>query len=257
MDRALVKFKYKTFLVGFLFPVLCYGEPTTNALSNLTAKAWLVADDSGKVINGVNTTDIRSIASISKLMTAMVVLDAKQSLDEQLTFKKQQITRLEAIDLAIVRSDNEAAQLLCETYINGYYACIQAMNRKAEELGMINTKFIEPTGLSVFNVSTAEELIKLVTAASKYPEIVKASNSPTVKVKLTNKKKTFFQEFRNTNPLVFTKNLIVSKTGWITASGGCIVMMLETAHGIRTIVLLGSKNTKTRIPEANQLATFF
>lgn len=256
MDRALARLLHKIFVSIVVCPLL-FGAKAANALPNLTAKAWLVADDSGKVIDGVNTTDIRSIASISKLMTAMVVLDSKQPLDEQLTFKKQQITRLEALELAIVRSDNDAALLLCETYIHGYHACIKAMNDKAQELDMNNTKFIEPTGLSVFNVSTAEELIKLVSAASKYPEIVKASNSPTVKVKLVNKKKTFLQEFNNTNPLVATKNFIVSKTGFISKSGGCIVMMLETAKGIRTVILLGSKDTKTRIPEANSIIRFF
>jgi len=226
-------------------------------MPNITAKAWLVADDNGAVIEGVNTKDVRSIASISKLMTAMVVLDSKQPLDEVIKFGKLSVTRLELIQLAVTRSDNQAAMLLCETYINGYHACIRAMNDKAEQLEMPNTKFIEPTGLSIFNVSTAEELIKLVKAASQYPEIVQASNSQIVKVKVTTKNKTFWQEFRNTNPLVATKDFIVSKTGWITASGGCIVMMLETAKGIRTIVLLGSKNTKTRIPEASLISSLY
>lgn len=187
----------------------------------------------------------------------MVVLDEKQPLDEILTLRKQPITRLEAIQLAVTHSDNEAATLLCETYIHGYHACIHAMNRKADQLGMMNTNFIEPTGLSVFNVSTAEELLKLVHAASKYPEIVNASNSPIVKVKVTTKKKTFWQEFRNTNPLVATKDFIISKTGFISKSGGCIVMMLETARGIRTIVLLGSRDTKTRIPEAHLISSLY
>lgn len=248
---------YKKIGVGLLSSILIYGMSNAYTLPKVTAKAWLVADDSGTVIEGINTTDIRSIASITKLMTAMVVLDAKQPLDEKLKFKNQYITRLQALELAIVRSSNEASHLLCETYINGYNSCIQSMNRKAQNLDMPNTKFIEPTGLSVFNVSTAEELIKLVNEASKYPEIVNASNTPVVKIKVTSKNKTFWQEFRNTNPLVLTKNFIVSKTGFISNSGGCIVMMLETAKGIRTVVLLGSKNTKTRIPEASLISSLY
>lgn len=257
MGRALVGSKYKNLFVGIIFPLLCYGATTTNAMPNITAQAWLVADDNGTVLQGVNTKDVRSIASISKLMTAMVVLDSKQSLDEILNFKNQQRTRLELIQLAVTKSDNEAARLLCEKYINGYYACIHAMNEKAENLNMPNTKFIEPTGLSIFNVSTAEELIKLVQAASQYPEIVHASKTEIVKLKVVGKNKTFWQEFRNTNPLVATKNFIVSKTGFISKSGGCIVMMLETANGIRTVILLGSKNTKTRIPEASLISSLY
>jgi len=253
----LVRFSRKHIAIAILFPLFLLGGKTANALPNVTAKAWLVADDNGKTIEGVNTTDIRSIASISKLMTAMVVLDAKLPLEEILKFKNQQITRLEVLELAIVHSDNQAALLLCESYPTGYHSCIRAMNQKAQELEMPNTRFLEPTGLSIFNVSTAEELVKLVSAASKYPEIVKASNSSVVQIKVTNKKKSLLQEFRNTNPLVATKNFIVSKTGFISKSGGCIVMMLETANGIRTVILLGSKNTKTRIPEANQLSTSF
>ena len=226
-------------------------------MPNITAKAWLVADDNGTVIEGINTKDIRSIASISKLMTAMVVLDVKQPLDEIIQVGKLSVTRLEAIQLAVTRSDNQAAIALCENYIYGYHACIRSMNDKAEQLNMPNTKFIEPTGLSVFNVSTAEELIKLVNAASKYPEIVNASNSPVVKVKVVTKKNTFWQEFRNTNPLDATKDFIISKTGFISKSGGCIVMMLETAKGIRTVVLLGSKDMKTRIPEAASIIRNF
>ena len=176
----LARLLHKIFNIFVICPLL-FGATSANALPNVTAKAWLVADDNGNVIEGVNTKDVRSIASISKLMTAMVVLDSKQPLDEILTLRKLKLTRLEVIQLAVTRSDNEAAKLLCDSYIDGYHACISAMNRKADELDMKNTNFIEPTGLSIFNVSTAEELIKLVMAASKYSEIVKASNSRIIK----------------------------------------------------------------------------
>jgi D-alanyl-D-alanine endopeptidase (penicillin-binding protein 7) len=117
---------------------------------------------------------------------------------------------------------------------------------------MYDTKYIEPTGLSVFNVSTAEDLVKLVIAASKYQIINEDSNKESIKMSV-GKKKT--AHFGNTNRLVGKGHeFIVSKTGWITKSGGCIVMMLTTERGIRTVVLLGSKNTKTRIPEAKMIA---
>jgi D-alanyl-D-alanine endopeptidase (penicillin-binding protein 7) len=127
------------------------------------------------------------------------------------------------------------------------------MNEKAHYLGMINTRLVDPTGLGVMNSSTAYDLVKLVRTAELYPEIVEASKMSEVKIK--HKKK--FIVFKNTNPLVATKEFIVSKTGYIRAAGGCIVMMVDTELGKRIVVLLNSKNTKTRIPEARMLATNF
>ena len=219
-----------------IFPLICNALP-------ITAKSWLVADNDGNVIQSENINEIRSIASITKLMTVMVVLDAHQDLDQYI----KPYTRRELIQLALVKSDNNATQLLCKHYPGGNAECVKAMNIKAHFLNMPNTKFIEPTGLSVFNVSTATELIKLVSAASKYPEIVETSKTSQVKIKI--RKKWFI--FNNTNPIIGKRlEFIVSKTGWITASGGCIVMMLNTDVGKRIVILLGSKNTKTRIPEA-------
>ena len=216
-------------------------------LPTLTAKSWLVADGQGKVLDSKNPDEIRSIASITKLMTAMVVLDAKQPLGELIGL----FTREQLIDMAIINSDNKASLILCEKYPGGPAECHKAMNAKARELGMPNTKFIEASGLSVFNVSTATDLIKLVIEASKYPEIVEASQTSEIKIKV----KKHWLTFRNTNPIIGKKHkFIVSKTGYINASGGCIVMMLDTDVGQRIVVLLGSKNTRTRIPEAEFIA---
>lgn len=214
----------------------------------VTANSWLVADSNGKVLQSENIEQVRPIASISKLMTAMVVLDANQDLDEKLgTY-----TRQELLQLALVKSDNKAAQELCNSYPSGKEHCIQAMNLKAKLLGLENTRFIEPTGLSVFNVSTAKELVILVQEAQKYEQIVNASKSSQVKIKLKKK----WIVFNNTNPIIGKRhNFIVSKTGYISASGGCIVMMLDTDIGRRIVVVLGSKNTHTRIPEAEFIAT--
>lgn len=192
--------------------------------TEITAKSWLVVDN-GQIINGKNSTEVRSIGSITKLMTVMVYLDAYKSL----TLRIDQ----DLVQRALVSSDNRAAQRLCETYPGGRGDCIFMMNLKAKELGLTHTKFIEPTGLSVFNISNAEELIKLVQAASNYPEIVKASNTKN----------------RNTNPLVGKQKFQVSKTGFINAAGGCIVAMQER----KIVVILGSKNTHTRIPELETL----
>ena len=218
-----------------------------NAIS-ITANSWLVADGNGTILQSSNIEQVRPIASISKLMTAMVVLDANQDLEESIG----QYTRHQLLQLALVKSDNVAAQTLCDNYPHGKDQCVRAMNMKARALGLDNTHFLEPTGLSIFNVSTAKELVVMVQEAQKYSEIVDASKSSQVKIKI--KKKWLI--FNNTNPIIGKRhNFIVSKTGYIRASGGCIVMMLDTDIGRRIVVVLGSKNTHTRIPEAEFIAT--
>ncbi len=223
----------------------------TAAAKDITATSWLVATGDGEVIHSENMYENRSIASITKLMTVMVVLDAHQELDQYI----ESYTRRELIQLAIVHSDNRASETLCHNYPGGRTQCVQAMNEKARNLGMIDSRFVDPTGLGVMNSSTAYDLIKMVRAAELYPEIVKASKMTEVKIEKSTKKKKRYLVFKNTNPLVATKNFIVSKTGYIRASGGCIVMMLDTDAGRRIVVLLNSKNTRTRIPEANLIST--
>ena len=214
----------------------------------ITATSWLVADGNGKIIDGENTNQQRSIASITKLVTAMVVLDAKQDLTEYI----KPYTRGEMIQLALVKSDNKSSLDLCKHYPGGSAACVRAMNEKVKLLGMTRTQFVEASGLSVMNVSTAEELVKIVTEAAKYPEIILASRTSNVRIKIKKK----WLVFRNTNPIIGKRHdFVVSKTGFINASGGCIVMMIDTDVGRKIVVVLGSKNTYTRIPEAEFIST--
>ena len=213
--------------------------------TDITATSWLVTDYKGKIINGENYREIRPVASVTKLMTAMVVLDANQDLDQKIKLH----TRRELIGLAITRSDNRAANILCESYPGGKNECVKAMNRKAKLLGLDYTQYHEPTGLSSMNVSTAEELVDIVLEASKYPEIVAASKSTTT---IQDKKRAV--SFNNTNPITRKRDdIIVSKTGWIRASGGCLVMLVDTDLGKRVIVVLNSKTIKTRVPDAEYL----
>jgi len=235
-------------MIKFLLALLTLSFSLTAFAMNITATSWLVADGEGRIIESENIYQDRSIASITKLMTAIVVLDARQDLDQYI----KPYTRRELLQLAIVHSDNRASELLCQNYPNGRSQCINAMNEKARSLGMINTKFIDPTGLGVMNVSTAYDLIKLVRAAEHYQEIVDASGMSEVKIKIRKK----YLIFRNTNPIIGKRHeFVVSKTGWTRAAGGCIVMMLDTDVGRRIVVVLGSKNTHTRIPEAEFIAT--
>ena len=177
----------------------------------------------------------------------MVVLDSNQNLNELIGI----YTRRQLIQLALIKSDNKAAIALCDNYRGGRPACINAMNVKAHDLEMYNTKFVEASGLSVMNVSTADDLIKLVQAAQHYSEIVEASRTGSMKMRA--KKRILV--VNNTNPLVtkLTTQFLVSKTGFLNRAGGCVVMMVDTTSGRRIIVLLGSKNTHTRIPEAQSI----
>jgi serine-type D-Ala-D-Ala endopeptidase (penicillin-binding protein 7) len=231
----------------------------------ITAKSFLVTDIDGDVILEKNADQVRPIASITKLMTAMVVLDANQDLDEplhinfklrgkyhtQLPLAVRDLPRRTLMDLALVKSDNLAAYTLCEYYPGGVDQCVRAMNIKAAMLHLIHTQYADPTGLDPNNVSTARDLAQLVLVARHYQPITEASGMPSVSVKV---KKRWWQ-FGNTNPLVKrTNDVRVSKTGYIGSSGGCVVMLLDTNLGERVIVLLGSKNTRTRFPEAEKIA---
>ena len=217
------------------------------ATEKITAQSWLVADGDGHVLDGQNIGHQRSIASITKLMTVMVVLDAKQNLNEKIG----NYTRRVMIQLALVKSDNAQSERLCTAYPGGKVACVRDMNQKAQSLGLTNTRYVDPTGLGVMNISTAEELIKLVIAAQHYPDIVFASQLSEIQIQIRKK----WLVFRNTNPIIGKRyHFVVSKTGYIRAAGGCIVMMLDTDVGRRIVVVLGSKNTHTRIPEAEFIA---
>lgn len=244
----------KTLFTLCIMVVFGHTNVRADDLKTITAQSWLVADSNGKILNGKNTDDVRAIASITKLMTVMVVLDAKQPLSEVVSRKlfNRPLTRRELIELAIVKSNNDAAAILGDSYPGGNKKFVDVMNEKALSLGMISTFFSDPTGRMHTNTSTAEDLIKMVRAASTYPIIVEDSNKDKI-VWNESKKKTLV--FPNTNSLV-GKGLefMVSKTGFINKAGGCIVMMLNTDYGIRTVVLLGSKDTRTRIPEAYTLA---
>jgi D-alanyl-D-alanine carboxypeptidase len=255
-----MKFILSSLLLAFT--LAANAAPVQN---NITAKSFLVVDDHGQELLAKNADHVQPIASITKLMTALVVLDSHQNLDEDLAlnFKLagryhtklprnlKTLTRRELLELAIVKSDNFAAYTLCQHHWGGVDRCIADMNHMAVELRMTNTRFADPTGLDPANVSNARDLVKLVIAASEHREITEASGKPKVSIQVKRR----WWQFGNTNPLVRRgDNIKVSKTGYIGASGGCIVMLLDTEVGERIVVLLNSKNTRTRIPEAAKIA---
>lgn len=219
---------------------------------NILAKSWLIADANGFVTEQENSEVVQPIASITKLMTAMVVLDSNESLTQTVTmskFRGMVVTRQQLLDLAIIHSDNQAADMLCKIYRRGYDNCIADMNHKAAVLGMINTEFHDSTGLDNRNTSNAIDLLKLLQAAEHYPVITHASTQTVVELV----KKKYRWNFKNTNPLVARYKVVVSKTGYVRLSGGCLVMSVVVDGTKKYFVVLNSKTTRTRIHDMETL----
>lgn len=215
--------------------------------------SYIVADGNGAILDEKHSNVVRPIASITKLMLGSLV--SSQDLTEELTIpklrtvsskiprKQLMMSRRDLLLLSLVKSDNFASQILCENLPN----CVMQMNAKARSLDMLDTEFVEPTGLSKQNVSTAGDLLKLLMAVSSDTILSEFSSSPKARVssgKLT---------VSNTNPLTSKLNVLMSKTGFTNPAGGCIVMIVQSPVGQRILVLLGSRNTKTRIPEIEKL----
>jgi serine-type D-Ala-D-Ala endopeptidase (penicillin-binding protein 7) len=224
--------------------------------ANILAKSWLIADGEGNILESENIEVKQPIASITKLMTAIVVLDANENMTSEIPGKRLRgltVNRQQLLELAVIKSDNQAADMLCKIYRRGYSGCIEDMNHKAKILGMYDTEFRDSTGLNNGNVSTARDLIILLKAAEKYPGIVHASNQSVSELVNSRKRKIIKWKFTNTNPLVTKYNVIVSKTGYVRASGGCLVMSVYVKGQKKLFVVLNSKTTRTRIHDMEQL----
>ena len=215
-----------------------------------------------------NSDATAPIASITKLMTAMVVLDAQLPLDEEICIDVADIdtvkgthsrlrigmtlSRSELLKLALMASENRAASALARSYPGGYNAAIAAMNAKARELGMHDTRFLDPTGLSSNNVSTAYDLVKMVAAARDYALIHQYTTAASHSVDGWRGRE---MRFVNTNPLVRNASwdIGVSKTGYISEAGRCLVMEATINRRPVIIVLLDSWGKFTRVGDANRV----
>ena len=234
-------------ITRFILLLLCLLSVTPATAVGITAASWAVADSSGSVIIQKNADQVRSIASITKLVTVMTVIDARQDMTERLGL----FTRRQLIDLTLVRSDNKASVTLCQYYPGGTSRCISEMNRKVRTMGLVNTHFVEPTGLSVMNVSTARELISIILAAGNYPEISEAASTKIILIRTHRG----VYSYRNTNHEIGIKyKFLVSKTGYINASGWNVAVSIRMAEDLRVVVVLGSRSKDTRVPEAVKLA---
>jgi len=261
-----------------------YGSPSSGDLDLRSAAVLVIDQNTGEALYAKNPDVATPIASITKLMTSMVVLDAGLAMAEEITVGMDDVDRLkhtgsrlalgtrltreELLNLALIASENRAAAALSRAYPGGRDAFVRAMNRKAAVLGMSNTWFVDGTGLNSNNRSTAADLAKLVNAAYDYPTIRRITSTgqygisvpgrQTVKVKEHGKVRRVSREvmrrvaFTNTNALTRNPswNIGVSKTGFINEAGHCLVMQADIGERQVIMVLLDSWGKMSRIGDA-------
>lgn len=235
----------------------------------LKSSAALVVDQAGgRTLFAKNVDHVVPIASITKLMTAMVTLDAGLPLAERIVITEEdkdqikgtrsrlrigtELSRRDLLHLALMASENRAAEALSRVYPGGTRAFVAAMNQKAVELGMWRTRFVDGTGLSSDNVSTAQDLTKMVAAAYRYPLIREFTTDGGTTIQLANGRA---MNYNNSNRLVKSREwqIGLSKTGYISEAGRCLVMQAKIAGKPVIIVLLDSWGKLTRIGDANRI----
>jgi D-alanyl-D-alanine endopeptidase (penicillin-binding protein 7) len=238
------------------------GEP------DIRSNAALVMDETSATVLLARQAQIAApIASITKLMTALVVLDGKQPMNEMLQIGVEdcardrgafsrlavgtRLNRGELLHLALMSSENRAAHALARNYPGGVPAFVAAMNAKARALGMSNARFVDPTGLSSDNIASPSDLSKLVIAASHQPLIQDYSTDEAHTVRVGRR----MLEFHNTDLLVRSPawNIVVQKTGYITEAGRCLVVKALIRGRAIVIVLLDSFGRYTRVADAQRI----
>jgi serine-type D-Ala-D-Ala endopeptidase (penicillin-binding protein 7) len=245
-----------------------YGLHTTDDQLKLQSSvAFVIDQDTQEVLFSKNAQAVLPIASLTKLMTAMVVVEAQLPYDQLLSVSEEdidtekgsrsrlhvgaQLTRLEMLHLALMSSENRAANTLGRSYPGGIASFVMSMNRRARELGMQDTRFVEPTGLSSSNQSSARDLALLVNAAYRHPLIRELSTSPEYQVALENR----HVQFRNTNMLVRNPSweIGLQKTGYIVEAGRCLVMQAKLAGRKLIMVFLDSNGRHSRLADAERI----
>jgi D-alanyl-D-alanine endopeptidase (penicillin-binding protein 7) len=276
--EANIMYKQLILSIMLIHSLAIHAEPVNKAQSGhaaaskpartprLHSSIALVYDAQGRNVLYTKKADaVVPIASISKLMTAMVVLDAQLPMDEKIRITTQDIdtlknsrsrmrpgmtlTRGDLLKLALMSSENRAAAALARTYPGGTEAAVARMNAKAQALGMKDTRFLDPTGLNSGNVSTAQDLVKMVLATQSYKAIHTATTSTTHLVERSGARPLLYV---NTNPLVSSSSsdIRVSKTGYISEAGQCLVMQANINQHPVVFVLLDSQAKNARIGDA-------
>ncbi|HWU97566.1 MAG TPA: serine hydrolase [Oxalicibacterium sp.] len=250
----------------FLALLVAVALPVT--ATPLGSKHAIVIDEqTGQVLFEKNATDIVPIASLTKLMTAMVVLDAHPDMQEPIEITEEDVDTLKfsssrvpvgavlprhtLLELALMSSDNRAAHALARTYPGGMKNFLVAVRNKSYALNLRRTNIEEPTGLSPFNTSTASDLAKLTMAAARYPEIERITTVSGDLIEVDGSPR----HYHNTNRLVGDKNwnILLSKTGFTKEAGRCIVMRVRAAGRDAVMVLLNARATANRTADANVL----
>jgi len=240
---------------------------TEDPLALRSSVAYVLDQDTNEVLLNKNSQAVLPIASITKLMTAMVVTEAHLPMDETITISQDDVdtekmsssrlrvgttlTRGEMLHLALMSSENRAASALGHAYPGGISAFVAAMNAKARQLGMHDTRYVEPTGLSSQNQSSAQDLAVLVKAAAQVPLIRELSTSPEYQVEVGSRQ----LQYHTTNRLVKSPNwdIGVQKTGFINEAGQCLVMQTKLAGRKLIMVLLDSAGKYSRIADAERI----
>ncbi|WP_409075425.1 D-alanyl-D-alanine endopeptidase [Pantoea sp. C3] len=275
---AKIRFSLLSLALLFSGQVLSLPAQAATSLSQLapiaqpqiaSGSAMIVDLNTNKVLFSSHPDRVRSIASITKLMTAMVVLDAHLPMNEMLTVDvsqtpemrgvfsrvklNSQISRRNMLLLALMSSENRAAASLAHAYPGGYNAFIRAMNAKARALGMTHTRYVEPTGLSVRNVSSAEDLIKLLKATREYPLLGQLSTTKEETAVFAHP--SYALPFRNTNHLVYKQgwHIQLTKTGYTDEAGHCLVMRTMINNRPVALVVLDAFGKYTHFADANRL----
>ncbi len=238
-----------------------------DALALKSSVALVIDQDTNEVLFSKNPGAVLPIASITKLMTGLVISEAKLPLDEMITISQDdidtekgsrsrlavgtQLTRGEMMHLALMSSENRAANALGRHYPGGIEAFVAAMNRKAQALGMRDTRYVEPTGLSSKNQSSAQDLVVLVKEAYRVPLLRELSTSEEALVQVGNRA----MKFGTTNGLVRSAQweIGLQKTGYISEAGRCLVMQAQTAGRKLIMVLLDSTGKYSRIGDAERI----
>ena len=242
-------------------------QHTAAALDLKSSVAFVIDQNTNEVLLSKNAQAVLPIASITKLMTALVVTEKGLSLDEPLTVTQEdltatagsssrlalgtQLTRGEMLHLALMASENRAAHVLGRSYPGGVEPFVAAMNAKAHELGMQDTRYVEPTGLSSNNQSSAQDLSRLVRAAFLHPIIRELSTSIEAVVPVGRRQ----VQFHTTNGLVRSPEweIGLQKTGYISAAGRCVVMQAQLAGRSLIMVLLDSAGKYSRVGDAERI----
>jgi D-alanyl-D-alanine endopeptidase (penicillin-binding protein 7) len=267
LKRLLVAFAMFASLVGVAFPVNAAAAKPASGPGLKSAAALIVDGNNGEVIYALKPNLVTPIASITKLMTALVVLDGQQSLDDVIVISAAdrwkgkgafshipngaKLTRGDLMRLALMASENLAARTLGRNYPGGLPAFVKTMNLKAKALGMTQTHFDDPSGLSNLNVSSARDLVKLINAASRDSRIRDFSTLRSHEVRLG--KQMFV--YRNTNLLIGKSDwdILVQKTGFTNDAGQCLVMEANIDERPVIMVFLNSFGSLTRTADARRV----